>query len=873
MRAGLPTRWLGLIFVAAHLLANTARADESVPTAAEWDWVTASQLSAEQATEIDPQQLPSNPRTNKSMPTAADLDWVTASQLTAEQALALPWFCTGSYFEPVPPISPDGNQISATARAAVHRFKQSSTLQGDVAISMGDTRINSPLVTIDDDSKVASIEGPLIIRRPGLVMTGERATSNLIDDTGAVEHATFLLHQAKLRGSAASLTQSADNVLRINDGAMTRCDPGANTWMIKGQEFTLDTTAGYGTARDVTLTVKDVPVLYLPWFRFPINDKRQSGFLLASLGADSTGGTDISLPYYFNLAPNLDATYLLRSLSQRGLIHNGQVRHMNQSTVNEINFGYLSQDDSFDNRRFIDQSSGSTNTGFEAQERWYLDLRHKGGWDSRWQTNINYSAVSDIEYLQDIGGDIGTASSSEFITPIDQSLANRRSAALDRVGQVSYNGGHWRANAVVRDFQNLDATDSEQYALLPSLNLSYNANVRGLALNSELAFARFDKATVADAQTPDLAAITGDRAIAVTTLSYPVVRRWGFFTPAVELMHRQYNLDYNDNPLGAGIDSNPNLTTAIFNIDTGLYFDRSMQLGGSALRQTLEPRLFYLYSDEKYQDDLPLFDVSPITPGFGQLFRNNRFTGADRVADANQLSVGLTTRLLDQQSGRQLLSASIGQIQYFADRRVNLATTLPPDITTPRSPLFTEAILSPSDDIRIRAALEWEPRTNTTNRAHVSMKYSSEARRIINVGYNYTNPEIERRPGVAQKESNISAIWPITGHWSGIGLWNFDLDKSQTIETLAGIEFNDCCWKSRLVLRRFTLQPQNVTLLVNDPSSATGLATVDTITRNVDTGVFFEVQFKGLATLGRRLDALLNESIPGYRRRENRIGQ
>jgi LPS-assembly protein len=139
------------------------------------------------------------------------------------------------------------------------------------------------------------------------------------------------------------------------------------------------------------------------------------------------------------------------------------------------------------------------------------------------------------------------------------------------------------------------------------------------------------------------------------------------------------------------------------------------------------------------------------------------------------------------------------------------------------------------------------------------------------LGYSYTNPDIERRPGVAQTESNVSAIWPITGHWSGIGLWNFDLDKHQTLETLVGVEFNDCCWKSRLVLRRFTRPPQTGPLLVNDPSNATGLATVDTLSRKPDTGVFFEVQFKGLATLGRQLDALLDETIPGYRRREDRI--
>lgn len=840
--------------MASHLITGNVNAEESITIAAKWDWVAASRLSSEQATEITDHLLTNTARADKAMPTAAELDWVSTRQLNTAQTNALPWFCSGNYVEPIIPIVTDSSQISASADAAVHLFQQSSTLRGDVIITRGDTRINSPFVTIDDESKVASIEGPLIIRKPGLVMTGERATSDLIKDIGAVEHATFLLHQAKLRGSAASLIQGTDDVIHISEGAMTRCEPGANTWLINAKHFTLNTAAGYGTARDVTLRVKDVPVLYLPWFKFPIDDKRQSGFLLPGLGSDSTGGTDINVPYYFNLAPNLDATYQLRSLSRRGLIHDGQLRHMSKSTVNEINLGYLSEDDSFD-----------------AQQRWYLDLRHQGGWDSRWKTSINFSAVSDNEYLQDIGGNIGTASSAEFITPVDQSLASRRAAALDQVAQVSYNGGHWRANAMVRYFQNLDATDREQYAILPSLDLSYDANVRGLALNSTLAFARFDKGTFANAQIPDLAAITGDRTIAATTISYPVLRRWGFFTPAVELMHRQYNLNYNDNTIGAGADAKPNLTTAIFNIDTGLYFDRAMEFGERSLRQTLEPRLYYLYSDETFQDELPLFDVSTITPGFGQLFRNNRFTGADRVADANQLSLGLTTRLLDPTSGRQLLSASIGQIQYFADRRVNLAATLPPDVTTPRSPLFTEAILSPSDEIRLRAALEWEPSTNSTNRAHVSLKYSSQARRIFNLGYSYTNPSIERRPGVAQQESNMSAIWPIAGHWSGIGLWNFDLDKYQTLESLIGVEYNDCCWKSRLVIRRFSLQPQNVNLLINDLGNTTGLATIDTIASNVDTGVFFEVQFKGLATLGRRLDALLNETIPGYRRRENQI--
>lgn len=800
---------------------------------------------------------------------AAQLDWVVAAKLPVEHATRLPPFCTGAYLEPPRSGDPQDTTINATAESAVHLFEQSSTLKGAVEITRGTSLITAPFVSIDDASKLATIDGPLIIRRPGFLMTGAHATSNLFDNTGQVEDATFLLHRANLRGSAGQLRQDSDQVVTIADGTLTRCEPDSNTWSISGQNFVLDTQAGFGVAKDVTLSIKDVPVMYLPWLRFPINDARQSGFLLPNIGSGGIDGTDINIPYYFNLAPNRDATYQLRSLSRRGLIHDGQFRYLTAGTRNEINAGYINRDKIFDQRTLQVQPTGAE---FEARNRWYVDLRHQGGQDSRWQTAVNYSAVSDIDYLNDIGANIGAASSQPFMTPFDMSQANRRSPGLDQLAQTLYRGKDWLASVTVRDFQNLDLFDPQQYAVLPMLALEHRARSGRWQLASRLEYARFDKSdsplTVDPNDPRDLLRITGERATAALELSYPYQQRWGFVTPGVKLIHRQYRLDNTR----AGADQRPGLTTRTFYLDAGLMFTRPIKLGSTALDQTLEPRMFYLYTGEQDQQALPLFDVSTLTPGYAQLFRINRFTGGDRTADANQLSLGLTTRLLNPRNGRQLLAASIGQIQHFKDRRVTLYPSSLDAYTAARSPLFTEAVLNLNADLRLRGAFQWDPHAHQTHRRQLSLNYAKDSRKIVNLGYIYTNPDIETRPGLAQEEANASLIWPVTNQWSAIGAWNFDLDRSQTLETLLGIEYNDCCWKSRLIFRRFIRPTRYVLPLINDPSSATEFATIDTLYATMDNGVFFEVQLKGLATLGRRLDSLLNDTIQGYRSREDQIG-
>lgn len=795
------------------------------------------------------------------------------SALSTEDATELPWFCNGIYAPPTLEGIEGDLRMFATADSALHVDDHSTSLSGNVVILRGQKKVNAPFVTRDIATDITTIEGPLVIREQGLLLTGSGAQTNFFAGTGVVDNATFLLHQSNLRGTAQRLVQNADNTIQINRGEMTRCEPNSNVWKLNGENIELDPAAGWGIARNVTLEIKDVPVFYFPWFRFPINDERQSGLLSPSVGYDSDGGTDLAIPYYFNLAPNYDATYQLRSLWKRGFIHDGQFRFKNKYSNNEINGGFLAGDDIYDDRALFDQTSAGTDTssvdvpGFDKKNRWLLNLRHEGTWGDQWSTTVDYSAISDLDYLVDIGGDVGSESVDQFVGPVDSSLANRRSAALTRLGKVEFRQDGLAASLFVHGFQNLDPNGEEQYEKIPSVTASYDNSIGILDYKIDFDYSFFTKDNT---DITGINAIVGERVTNTLNFSIPWRQVWGFVKPSLSVIHRKYNLD--DTP--AGFRANPEETIPVFSLDTGLYFDRYFDFNGSGFQQTFEPRLYFLYAQEEFQDDLPDFDTSPLTPSFSQLFRENRFTGADRIGDARQMSVGLTTRFLFQDTGAELLSMSLGQIYYFKDRTVLLDNFESESPTARESALFAEARLSMGENFTARSSFEWDPDVNRSNRGQLSLKYSDNERRIFNLSYQNTSEEATRATIEQQsEESDITFIWPVAGNWSAIGRWNFGWDTHQTIESFIGFEYNDCCWKTRLVARRFLREQTTITILEDDPASATGFTSVSTLVTPADSGIFFEFQLKGLSTLGRRLDSLLEQSIPGYRDREDRIGQ
>ncbi len=798
---------------------------------------------------------------------AAEIDWQPGTETNTSGTVH---FCQGRYVEPK--FGNQGTKLTnAAADEALVVEGKSKTLIGNVVVTQANQEVRSPRILQNDITEVSEIDGPLQIRQPGLLLTGEHATVNLFEGTGMIDQSTFLLHQSRLRGQAARLVNEKTGNLLLDDATLTRCDPDSNAWVMNSKDIELSRETGIGIAHDVTIRVRDVPALYLPYLRFPIDDRRQSGFLLPNIGHDSDGGLDINIPYYFNLAPNYDATYQLRSLWKRGLIHDGQFRFLSERSTNEINLAYLREDDTYDDRLVHDQTSSGTNTSmvpvpeFKKQDRWLLNLRHEGGSESRWKTSLNYNSVSDKDYLHDIGGEVRSPR-EQYTGRVGSNYSNRRTNALDRIGQVQYRGEVLSAELLLRGYQNLNALGREQYERLPTVRTDWFYRYGPVNISLDLEYSNFDKD---NSDLTGALATVGQRGVTDLDISLPLRSVWGFVEPSIGVIHRRYNLD--DTP--ANVRTKPEETTPRFSIDAGLYFDKYFKWQETAIQQTLEPRVFFLYVEHDEQDDLPQFDVTPATSSYSSIFRTNRFNGYDRIADTRQIGLGLTTRYLSESTAAEFFSASIGQIYYLDDRDVLFRPRPGEDPTANESALFTRARLSLSNGLSMYGSFEWEPRENRSNRGTISLKYRDGPQKILNLNYIYTNPMV-RTPSLYQKseESDINFIWLLAKKWSLIGRWNFGWDEDQTIESFLGLEYNDCCWKSRFLVRRYIKDPRTVTRLVDDPASPGGFIPVSEVNMPAEVGIFFEFQLKGLATLGKRLDSLLEDAIPGYKQRENKIG-
>ncbi len=741
----------------------------------------------------------------------------------------------------------------------------STTITGIVDVRGDGRQIQARSITHDRAKDIATAEGPVSIREHGLFIKGERAQGNLFAGTGVMDNASFLLHQSHLRGSAATITRTEDGVLDIETGMFTRCDPGSDLWKLRGRNIQLHAEDGYGIARDVSVVIRGVPIAYFPYLRFPLTDDRQSGFLMPGAGVDSDGGTEITVPYYFNLAPGYDATYTLHSLWKRGIVHEGELRYLNTFSRNLLNAAFLHGDDIYDGRNTIDVSASGSPLPADEADRWLLYLNHTGGWASRWKSQVSYGAVSDVDYLHDIGGRVDLA--AQQAASDTQGLASATIPALHRTGSIQYRGDDWSFQVRARGYQSLEQHATPQYESLPQVTIRTARSRHNLDLDLLMQYTRFDKDTE---DTVGALAITGDRLVVDASVSASLHNGWGYLVPSVGVIHRSYRLSQTPE----AVRNHPTVTTPVFSLDSGIVWERFFSYRQIPLQQTLAPRLYFLYVKREDQADLPQFDASSSTPGYSQMFRRNRFTGYDRIGDARQLSIGLTSSVFSADSGAEYLTASIGQIVYFRDREVvfRQGRSYVPDVGS--SALFAETRVRLGQRLSARGSYEWDPHRSRSNRGKLSLRYrGANDRSIINLNYSYSNPDVQAVDRFQNtEESDVSFVLPIRGKWSVIGRWNFGWDNDQTIESLFGVEYNNCCWTSRLAYRRYLEAPRTIRLINDDPASPGNVSVVSVTDHRADSGLYFEFQLKGLSTLGRSFSSLLGESIPGYRQREERIG-
>ncbi len=563
---------------------------------------------------------------------------------------------------------------------------------------------------------------------------------------GYAESGSFELPETQGRGDMTRTIFEGPDHTRLEAPRYTTCPTGRDDWFLKASEIRFDTEKDIGVARNARVSFFGAPLFYVPYFRFPLSDERLSGFLIPAVGYGSSLGAVVAAPYYFNIAPNFDDTFTPRLLTDRGVQLQNEFRYLGRNFAGQLETEYLPDDKvTGDNRA--------------AGAFW-----HRHTLSPRWSALVDVRGVSDDDYLGEFGDHLGVTSQTH----------------LPQNAEINYSGSIARFTARASDFQTVDpaiAPSAEPYARLPQLVLSLRPpSAPGgpqYALDSE--WVRFDHDTN----------VTGERLHLNPALRWPLTKIYGFLTPEIGARHIAYELDDS-------AEARPSVSAPYFALDSGLYFDRDTRLTGRDYVHTLEPRLYYLYVPFRDQDDQPVFDTGLPDFTFANLFRTNRFIGGDRIGDANQLTLAVTTRFIDQEEGAERLRASIGQIHYFDDRRVNIP---PGTVLTDRSDVAAEAVAWLRGNWYARAAVQWNPDRDETQRKSYYLQYQPAADRILNIGHRFVRDPLNLND---LNQIDVSTEWPLNSRWTLRARSLYSPNGSQSVESYAGVQYNACCWAMRV---------------------------------------------------------------------------
>jgi len=780
-----------------------------------------------------------------------ELDWKPLDELTEAQKQALPTACCGAYVAPErhdaeAHLEPEAASLFGQARDSESEKQSKVTLHGDVRLVQGNRTISTDRFYLDKETRQAELTGNIQVREPGLLFRADHADININSGDADLDNARFVVYDTRVRGSAASLQKIGDHTIILEQGQFTSCEPGDNTWDIRGSNITLYNDKHYGTARNMRLNVEDIPIAYVPYFRFPIGPERLTGFLFPSIGFDDTELGEFSLPFYWNIAPNYDATLEPRYLRKHGYILQNEFRHLSKHFESELTGSFLQND------RGIEQE---VDYQYAGEDRWQWKFEQDGGKGQAWKTRINYTDISDADYLRDIDG---------------SSVDLNRQAYIQQMAEARYSLKNWVLSVRAEELRLL-TSGSLPYRELPRVqaNGSYHFGDWILTANNEYTHFAVNRYYTGDNDN----LITGERFRSFYQYQWDKEFLSGYIKPGVGVKTLAYKLEADN--LLATANSNPNFATPQVSLDAGLFFERDTQMFDQQYLQTLEPRLFYLYRDYENQDELfglttadslVNFDTSELLFTYDQLFRDSRFSGGDRIDEANQVTLGISSRYIENASGVERLKLSLGEIFYLRDQEITLGQSTGTGEEASKSALAGQVIAQMGDSLRFTQDLVFDHENDEISAASTSLHYLDDKYRILNLGYRYARNPLSVSPlnpipvsGKTLDQIDFSAIWPVSDQWAVITRMNYDFTYKAKLDTFAGLEYNDCCYRVRVLAREwanFDFSPDFLETLTDD---------------DYDRGVFFEVQLKGFGTLAKRINNLLEKAVVGYDERENSL--
>jgi LPS-assembly protein len=713
--------------------------------------------------------------------------------------------CPPSYSEaqdPGPATSPASTADPAKLPTEISGEKVEYTLNGNMVLSgnvimqQGDRKVRADHLEYDAADRNVKVEGGVEYSDPALKVRGNSGSYS--PTLGADFQGTqFELPARNARGAARNLKVDGNGKVTLDGVNFTTCPANDVSWQMESKQIELDTRERNGTARGTKFEFKGVPILYLPWVTFPLGPQRKSGFLFPNIGGSSRNGAVFEVPYYWNIRPNLDFTAQPVYYSKRGVDLAGDLRYLTHRQRGNFEFNYLPDDNIADS------------------DRSRLMLNHVAELPGEWRFRIDATNVSDTQYFEDFArGPEGTS------VPF-----------AERLAEVTYRDEHLNVRAQFQDFQVIDdelAPEDRPYSRTPRVLSSGDWNFWPGSL--EYGF--------------DAELVNFDRNVGVKGWRLDVAPRAGFdwsapglfLRPSLGYRYTQYSLE-DEVP---GTDAGPTRSLPFATLDAGLVFERSAGSRGQR-RMTLEPRALYLYTPFRDQSELPLFDTGLPDLNLVQLYRTNRYVGADRVNDANQIAVGLTSRLFNADSGAQYLAASIGQVYYFEKPRVVLPDE--PPATRDTSDFIAQVSLTAYKNWNVEAGLQWNPEDERSERTQFRLQYRPDGERVVNFGYRALRDRIE--------QAEVSTAWPIGDRWNVYARYVYSLLDSKTLDQFAGFEYKACCYKLRAIARR----------------------SVSNRNGSSETEFLLSLELNGLAGVGTADDAFLQHAIRGYSRETSLPGK
>ena len=704
-------------------------------------------------------------------------------------------------------------EIRITSNSSEAKMGKQAKFIGDVSFSQGSRNISADEAILDQQNERLDANGNLVFQDPMITVTADSLIAEMRTNTASLSNAQYWLNGRQIHGNAEKLEITPDNDLHLSKTNLTSCPPGDNSWLFEAGTIKIDRSEEWGELWDTKFKIGGVSVFYIPYMSVPISTKRKSGFLFPEFGNSSNNGIEVSTPYYWNISPEYDLTITPNYMTSRGLFLKTDFRYLaGGSQQGGINLEYLNDND---------MQTGSP-------ERYLYHWEHKGSINQNWRVMADFTDVSDNNYFNDLNSDVL------------QSTDNQ----ISRIGEISYLEQNWDFSTRVQDIKVL-GEDKKSYQVMPQID----ANYRSPNIWNGFDFAFFGEVTNFEHDENDEPNAT--RLHFEPTVTYPIHGPAGSLISEFKLLQTYYWQDTNDLTRNQQLDNSVSRTLPQVRFHGQVNFERFTRYFDENYRQTLEPQFQYLYVGYEAQDNIGIYDTTKMQEDYFGLFRDRRFSGIDRIADSNQLTLGLTTRLFNQHN-KETFKFSLGQIYYFEDSKVGISDPTDPtgnlvQENTSNSVLAAELSTQLYQDWYMSSSIQYDTKLSDNKKSEVTLDFRPGINKLLQFSYRYVpdlkNSNIytnnDKADPVDISQTGVRGAWPINDNLYLIADWYYDLNERRNIETYAGFQYESCCWAIGLgYYNRIKVNYEN---------------DVDNMQSNrelFDSGVSFTFKIKGLGGTG-----------------------